>query len=95
MTTQRAVVSTLAGIAVTTLAGIAVSTLAVIADLIRNPGCAWHWIPDRVRDDSRGRDDSRRRDDSRGLDGSRGPDDRTDRVHELPHFTRDGTDDGH
>jgi len=25
----------------------------VIADLIRNPVCAWHWIPDQVRDDSK------------------------------------------
>jgi len=24
---------------------------AVIADLIRNPVSAWHWIPDQVRDD--------------------------------------------
>ncbi len=24
----------------------------VIADSIRNPVCAWHWIPDRVRDDN-------------------------------------------
>ena len=24
---------------------------AVIADLIRNPVDAWHWIPDQVRDD--------------------------------------------
>ena len=23
----------------------------VIADLIRNPECAWHWMPDRVRHD--------------------------------------------
>ena len=23
----------------------------VIADSIRNPGCAWHWMPDRVRHD--------------------------------------------
>ena len=30
----------------------------VIADLIRNPWLAWHWIPDRVRDDMGGfRDD--------------------------------------
>ncbi len=25
--------------------------MAVIADLIRNPVVAWHWIPDQVRDD--------------------------------------------
>ena len=24
---------------------------AVMADLIRNPVDAWHWIPDQVRDD--------------------------------------------
>ena len=23
----------------------------VIADSIRSPGCAWHWMPDRVRHD--------------------------------------------
>jgi hypothetical protein len=23
----------------------------VIADSIRNPECAWHWMPDRVRHD--------------------------------------------
>ena len=23
----------------------------VIADLIRNPECAWHWMPDHVRHD--------------------------------------------
>ena len=28
--------------------------LFVIAGLTRNPVAAWHWIPDRVRDDSRG-----------------------------------------
>ncbi len=27
---------------------------AVIADLIRNPVYAWHWIPDQVRDDKFG-----------------------------------------
>ena len=32
--------------------------MAVIADLIRNPVVAWHWIPDQVRDDKLGRNDT-------------------------------------
>ena len=28
------------------------SLISVIADSLRNPGCAWHWIPDQVRDDN-------------------------------------------
>ena len=31
----------------------------VIADLIRNPVVAWHWIPDQVRDDKPGRRDDK------------------------------------
>ena len=67
MTTQRAVVSTLAGIAVSTFAVIAVSTFAVIAvttfaviaDLIRNPWCRTHGSRVGARDDAGGvRDDA-------------------------------------
>ena len=44
--------------------------MAVIAGLTRNPVVAWHWIPDRVRDDklddrddkTKGRGHSRTRD---------------------------------
>ena len=30
------------------------SAALVIADLIRNPGATWQWMPDQVRHDSRG-----------------------------------------
>ena len=33
-------------------AAVVIADAAVIADLIRNPVWAYHWIPDRVRDDT-------------------------------------------
>ncbi len=50
--------------------------MAVIADLIRNPWCVRHWIPDQVRDDNPGRRDDNpgRRDDNPGSrDDNTGP----------------------
>ena len=42
-----------------TLLYLSLRALFVIAGLTRNPVAAWHWIPDRVRDDKLDvRDDS-------------------------------------